>query len=372
MKILSHAVWSRVVLTALCGLAATAHAELTRYELTDLGDLPGGLDLSVASDINDAGLIVGHSHVGSGSRAFVWDPIGGMRQLFPDTQPRVSGLGGYTVFTTDFHVDNVSLNNAGVVVGRANGGFIFQSIDQPLKVYNDTIMGINDQGQLITGGYVGRVNTPASQWLTLQGATAGGASQARALNEAGTVVGEVMLPGGEWDAVYWDAQGKPTSLGARPNQAYASAFAVAVNESGAIAGFRNLAGGGSTAYVWSPAAGLVDIGGIEGEAAPYAQSALDINDQGQVIGRYGYEKSFIWTPEDGVADLDALINNAPYHQAFNAMAINNAGEIVGTMQMGPDSWRAVLLSPVPEPGTLGLHGLGLAMMVGASRWRRRG
>jgi probable HAF family extracellular repeat protein len=47
----------------------------TTGTMVDLGDLPGGIDLSEAIDINPQGQVVGRSAVATGERAFLWTPI---------------------------------------------------------------------------------------------------------------------------------------------------------------------------------------------------------------------------------------------------------------------------------------------------------
>lgn len=69
-------------LTMICATAvlalAAAPAVAAQYILTDLGDLPGGPDYSVAYGINDAGQVVGVSSGATGVRAFLWS--GGVLQ----------------------------------------------------------------------------------------------------------------------------------------------------------------------------------------------------------------------------------------------------------------------------------------------------
>ena len=49
--------------------------------MKDLGDLPGGEDISVAVDVNNAGQVVGYSTAATGYRAFLWDSVNGMQDL---------------------------------------------------------------------------------------------------------------------------------------------------------------------------------------------------------------------------------------------------------------------------------------------------
>src|SRR5688572_16431299 len=51
------------------------------YSVTDLGDLPGAINFSYPTDINNSGQVVGVSSAASGDRAFLWDPINGMQDL---------------------------------------------------------------------------------------------------------------------------------------------------------------------------------------------------------------------------------------------------------------------------------------------------
>ena len=55
---------TRVVLTASALVLASLTAQaVVPYRIIDLGDLPGGLDQSTASSINNAGQVVGTSDV---------------------------------------------------------------------------------------------------------------------------------------------------------------------------------------------------------------------------------------------------------------------------------------------------------------------
>ena len=50
--------------------------------MTGLGDLPGSIFQSQATGVSaDGSTVVGHSYSNSSDEAFVWDEIGGMREL---------------------------------------------------------------------------------------------------------------------------------------------------------------------------------------------------------------------------------------------------------------------------------------------------
>ncbi|MCW5761415.1 MAG: hypothetical protein KIS90_16715, partial [Phenylobacterium sp.] len=70
MKV-GHWIGGAVASALLIAAPATATAAV-QYILTDLGDLPGGNDHSVAYGINNAGQVVGYSYAATGYRAFLW------------------------------------------------------------------------------------------------------------------------------------------------------------------------------------------------------------------------------------------------------------------------------------------------------------
>ncbi len=76
-----------IILTLLATFLTTLplHAQ-PLYSITGLGDLPGSSFNSNATDINDQGQVVGHSHTSvthtiSSDRAFIWDSTHGMVDL---------------------------------------------------------------------------------------------------------------------------------------------------------------------------------------------------------------------------------------------------------------------------------------------------
>jgi probable HAF family extracellular repeat protein len=100
---------ARVVLAVGTFLLTSLTAQaVIPYRITDLGDLPGGRDFSVARGINDAGQVVGESGTASGqSHAFVWTAADGMVDL-----------GTFVGATTPISTAQ-AINNAGQVVGAS-------------------------------------------------------------------------------------------------------------------------------------------------------------------------------------------------------------------------------------------------------------
>jgi len=97
---------------------------------------------------------------------------------------------------------------------------------------------------------------------------------------------------------------------------------------------------------------MTDLGALPGEYQTQI-CALGINNSGQVVG-YSNGRPFLYN--GGVmTNLNDLIDQASGWTLNEANAINDSGQIVG---IGMDMNRALLLTPTPEPTTLGLLALG--------------
>jgi len=95
--------------------------------MTDLGVLPNGNDSSFALGINDDGLVVGQSYGTTPARAFLWDSVNGMQDL--NSMLDSSGAG----WTLGAAIDT---NNSGQIVGwgHLNGrthGFLLTVVPEP-------------------------------------------------------------------------------------------------------------------------------------------------------------------------------------------------------------------------------------------------
>ena len=81
--------------------------------MTDLGDLPGGEDYSVASAVNNNGLVVGRSSAADDFRAFLWTAETGMVDLNAQT---ISGGEGWLLTSAN------GVNDAGQIIGSGTFG----------------------------------------------------------------------------------------------------------------------------------------------------------------------------------------------------------------------------------------------------------
>ena len=93
----------------------------------------------------------------------------------------------------------------------------------------------------------------------------------------------------------------------------------------------------------------------------YAENQ-SINDSGQVVGRSNIAgdsaiHAFLYDGTEGMLNLNDLIPTGTGWELAYAYNINSSGQIVGFGEIGGEN-HAFLMTPVPEPATLLLLGLG--------------
>ena len=247
--------------------------------VVDLGTLPGG-DRSVASDLNDAGQIVGWSTNASGAtHAVLW------------ADGTITDLG---MLPGDISSSAEDINDAGAIVGTSRPtepglGHAF--------LWQDGVM--TDLGTL-----------------------GGSLSFAHGINNVGQVVGESLTASGERHAFLW-SNGTMTDLG-YPSGYEPSSWAYAINDAGQVVGaITNDGMKGRHGALWE--AGVwTDIVGIG-----VTKWATDINAEGRVVGASeaccGEAHAWMW--DNGtLTDLGTLFPRTGWAKAFG---INDAGQIVG-------------------------------------------
>jgi probable HAF family extracellular repeat protein len=362
------------------------------YQVTGLGVLPGDTS-SIAYGINDHGVIVGSSSDSGGASTiagFKWES-GGM-----------TDLGLYAGHTA---VRPWDVNDQGNVTGRATGG----PGGSNFGVFHDgngwqlagsvggtrgNGFGINASNQMVgnmrlpTGdfsrAYVwspqsGTIELPTIHLedpLSPVPAYNGyeGGSYATGINDAGVVVGSSGLSDthGSDRGFRWSSAGGMVNLGTPSSQAlagladYTQSYAQNLNEAGLIVGAADRGPGLTRAVYWDANDVIHDIGTLGGTSG----WAYAVNDADVIVGfssNGAGNRAFGYVPGGALTDLNVLLDlSSSGWTITRAYDINNLGQIVGEGVFGGVT-QAVLLTPIPEPGTALLMGLGIAGLSAAGR-----
>jgi probable HAF family extracellular repeat protein len=324
-------------------VAAPADMRIPWYQLVDLGTLGG--EASAALAINNAGQVTGWAEREDRfHEAFVWD------------NGVMTGLGmveGRTVAT--------GINDHGVVVGTRHIGGGGQSEAFRWTSGEGTVVlpslggsqaeahGINEHGQI--AGWATTPDGPAHPVLwdggepvRFLGDVVGSAS---AINNLGQVVGTYEVV--EWQtnlAFIW-APGQFTPIGTLGGD---NSAAWAINDASQVVGQAHREN-----YRWRQAISWQDgevslVGGLGGDES----RAYGINAAGQIVGESstaGRDQRAFLRHEGVLFDLNTLMPRQTNWLLRTAQAINDAGMIVGTGAVHDgERWthRAFLLAPYPD------------------------
>jgi probable HAF family extracellular repeat protein len=343
----------KIQFTDLCavGMLACASPLLAQsFNVTDLGAVAGER-VSAGYGLNGLGQAAGVSS----------NPNGDIATLFSGGQALSLG----TLEPLDISVAT-AINSNGEVVGYEpfssdpnNTFHAWLYLNGALKDIHSAALfpagtmaeGINTSGAVVGQGSLTRSSFHAFLYANGQMVDLGppGAFQASAvaINDSGEIVGNYYTAPGNAGAFLY-ANGKFTNLGVPPGASATSAFAI--NSTGQVVGAIYLSGtvhaGMSSNGAWT------DLGGVTGAAT----HATGINTAGEVVGTAIFPQTSYHPPKPGkhvglifragaVIDLNTLI---PPNSGFiitDAIAINDAGEVLGNATNTSGSKRAVLLTP---------------------------
>jgi probable HAF family extracellular repeat protein len=338
-----------------CLVANSANAA-TSYRLVDLGVCTSTGD--AAQDVADNGMV----GLQQGTSAYIWNngnlnPPSGV----PDgnAQMRINNLG---------HIAGSNNLNAyiwrdGVTtpLGTLEGGYTFSS-------------GINDSDQVVGVSYCSSINRyrgflwQNGMMTDIGGFLSYGETRPTDINNAGQIVGSSSVTVTCPDQPFLLENNVMTAL-SMPS-GYTRGTAERISNSGKITGTcydSSLSKSRAVAWIGGQ---TYDLGSLAGQSC---SSAYGINDLGQVVGSTGQNivqpaAAFLWDSGQ-MLNVNNLVLNGKGYVVREALAINNAGEIVGTATYGNQT-HAVLLTPVPEPGMFVLFGIGAVSLFGYG-WRRR-
>jgi probable HAF family extracellular repeat protein len=379
--------------TSTESMAGSAPGDIPAYEITDLPTLGGFF--SVALGVNDAGHVGGSSNTTEEiARAFLWTggPLtdigslgGNILAIGPNNRDEMAALAELPGADPD-NQDLCGFGTHRICVAaywRHGEWTRLQELPGPHGL-NSVAVNLNDRGQAVGLAEIG-VRDPSCAVATpfqmhefvpvvwgpmpndvqvlplLQGDEVGFAyginDHDEVVGSTGScattsVVGSGVLAGPH--AVLWN-HGVAIPLDARGSTNTIST-AYSINNRGEVVGVS-----GATAlhgFLWTRHDGMQSLGAVEGDAGSIANW---INNRGQVVGASCPETplckpgadapSRAFLRQHGVMmDLNALVVGEPTMYLLNALAMNDAGQIVGIGLTDDFELHAFLATPVSGLG----------------------
>ncbi len=311
------------LVTLLASVIASPAAAAIRYNVTDLGTLPG-YESSHAWSINNNGQIVGEVFDFNNPdrfRAILFDTTGAGNNIDLGT------LGGESSWAG-------SINNNGEIVGCADSNSL-------QTITHATIFDPNGTGKNIK---------------------LGDESFASSINNFGSIVGAEVNSSGYEIATLFGHYYANNNIELGTIDGFANSRAYSINDNGYVVGFayKSLFPD-SRAVLFDPSGqgNNIDLGTLGGEYS----GAMSINNYGRIVGRAdtasGFHHATLFDP-NGQGNNHDLGTVAEYNFSVAAW-INNCGQIVGQawelQYNSPTNLRAVLFDPTRGDNNVDLNDL---------------
>jgi uncharacterized protein (TIGR03382 family) len=370
-------------------LASAASAEPGFFPL---GFLPGGLPLSIASDVSaDGSTVVGTAQLNeTGGDTFVpfrWTPGGGMVPIdMPVPWAHAEAVSGDGSTVAVWGPPSVSSFGGGyrwTEAGSVDLGFFR---DGPTHPYD-----VSDDGEKVVGSS-SQVWEEAFLWTEAGGMThlgsppyTGPQSRAHAISGDGSsVVGLrwTIAAGDQGEAFRWTAAEGMVGLGFLPGGDASQAFGVSEDGSVIVGQAARLADCGITvacdyeAFRWTAADGVVGLGTLPG--FDYSV-ALDTSADGSIVvgsssDAVEDDAAFIWDADHGIRSLQQLLIDLGIDltgwRLRTASAISADGTTIVGGGINPDGNHEGFVAVIPEPGSTPMLVAGVTALVALGRRRR--
>jgi probable HAF family extracellular repeat protein len=341
--------------------ATIIFAEHPFYKIIDLGTLgstSGDPFYTASYDINNSGLVVGHSFTSNNIRhAFVWNIEQGMKDLenidirYLSSANEINNNG--FIIGSRGHSPDISGADDHTIIWDSNGNMQ----DIGLALMSE---GINDNGNVIGYNNITGKNfiwDNSNGMVTFDFHLGGGGTHVYSINNYQQIVGESKDINQNRRAFFWDSTSGIINIGTLGTWSAAGK----INNNGQVIGNSSI-NNNLRAFIWDEFNGIRMIDNLGGKWS----LASDINDHGQIVGTSetvnGKSHAFIWDAINGTIDLNEYLNTNAGWELTSAQAINDHHQIVG-LGINPSSEvRAFILIPLQytltikvEPNDIGIN-----------------